>query len=354
MRPWHSLRTTTRHLLAVAAVGSLVGCGQVAASSARTPQLRPAPTGVVLPTLVVGPTSSTEPTTAAGATPSPIQLSAATLPWRLDLGISRAVAYNGSGVIIIAGGLTASGTTGIVRAIDPANGHIRRSGLLRVPVHDAAGAVLSDHLLVFGGGRAVPGPTVQRVVLGATGTNGTVVGRLPAARADLAAVVVGDNAFLIGGGAGGASDARIWATRDGAKVRLVGRLRIGVRYAAVAASGTSIFIFGGTSASGDRSEIQRFDPSTGQTRLVGRLPIRLSHASAMVLAGQMFILGGQVGGRASDTIWRFDPQTATATRVGRLPYRVSDAASVVVNDRGYLIGGEDGHLLDTVISVSLR
>ena len=88
--------------------------------------------------------------------------------------------------------------------------------------------------------------------------------------------------------------------------------------------------------------------------MVGRLPIRLSHASAMVLGGQMFILGGQVGGRTSDTIWRFDPQTATATRVGRLPYRVSDAASVVVNDRGYLIGGEDGHLLDTVISVSLR
>ena len=344
----------TRHLLAVAAIGSLVGCGQAAPSASRTPALRPAATDVVLPSLIVDPTSGAEPTTVAGTRPSPTRLSAATLPWRLDLGISRAVAYNGSGVIIIAGGLTASGTTGIVRAIDPANGHIRRSGLLRNPVHDAAGAVLGDHMLVFGGGRAVAGSTVQRVVLGAAGTNGTVVGRLPASRADLAAVVVGDNAYLMGGGSGGAGDARIWATRDGAKVRLVGRLRIGVRYAAAAASGTSIFVFGGTSASGDRSEIQRFDPSTGQTRLVGRLPIRLSHASAMVLGGQMFILGGQVGGRASDTIWLFDPQTATAARVGRLPYPVSDAASVVVNDRGYLIGGEDGHLLDTVISVSLR
>jgi len=250
-----------------------------------------------------------------------------TLPWHLDRGISRAVAFDGGGLIIIAGGLTASGTTGVVRSIDPVNGHVRRSGLLRDPVHDAAAAVLGGDMLVFGGGRTVPVATVQRVEQGSAGTNGTVVGRLPAARADLAVVVLGDNAFVIGGGAGGAS----------------------------VASGTSIFVFGGAAVGGDRSEIQRFDPATGQTRVVGRLPIRLSHASAVLLGGHVFILGGRVSGRASDTIWLFDPQTATATRVGRLPYPVSDAASVVIDGRGYLVGGEQaGPPLDTVISVGLR
>ena len=354
MRRWHRLTAMTRHLLAVAAVGALVGCGQAAASPARTPELFPAPTGVV-PSLVVSPTTSSGPTSGAGTTPPSIQLSAVTLPWHLDRGISRAVAFDGGGLIIIAGGLTASGTTGVVRSIDPVNGHVRRSGLLRDPVHDAAAAVLGGHMLVFGGGRTVPVDTVQRVEQGAAGTNGTVVGRLPAARADLAVVVLGDNAFVIGGGAGGASDARIWATRDGTQVRLAGRLRIGVRYAAVVASGTSIFVFGGAAVGGDRSEIQRFDPATGQTRVVGRLPIRLSHASAVLLGGHVFILGGRVSGRASDTIWLFDPQTATATRVGRLPYPVSDAASVVIDGRGYLVGGEQaGPPLDTVISVGLR
>ncbi len=162
--------------------------------------------------------------------------------------------------------------------------------------------------------------------------------------------MVGDHAYAIGGGSASGPDPRIWATTDGTNVRLVGRLRIGVRYAATAVSGSSIYLFGGATSTGDRREIQRFDTTTGRTTVVGRLPVRLSHAAAMVLDGRILVIGGD----SSDAIWSFDPERWTVTRVGRLPHPVSDAAPVVIGSRGYLIGGEGPKYLDTVISLELQ
>jgi N-acetylneuraminic acid mutarotase len=280
-------------------------------------------------------------------TPGPLRLAIAVLPWHLDVGLSRAVAFADQGQLVVAGGLTATGTTSEVRLLDVGTGRVSDFGHLQRPVHDASGAVIGGRLLVFGGGSSVAGSTVQVV---SPGTTGKIIGRLPAARADLSTVVVGDRVFVIGGGSANRQDPRIWATTDGAGARLVGRLRIGVRYAATAASGSSIFVFGGATAGGDRDEIQQFDTTTGRTSLVGRLPVRLSHATAMVLGGRILVIGGT----SSDTIWSFDPGRLSVTRVGRLPYQVSDAASVVIGDRGYLIGGEDRHPLDTVITLALQ
>ena len=162
--------------------------------------------------------------------------------------------------------------------------------------------------------------------------------------------MIGDRVFVIGGGSANGPDPRIWAISDGTSVRMVGRLKIGVRYAATAVSGASIYVFGGATPSGDRREIQRFDTTTGRTSIVGRLPVRLSHAASLVLDGRVLVIGGT----SSDAIWSFDPGRASVTRVGRLPYPVSDAAGVVIGSRGYLLGGEDPHPLDTVISLELQ
>ena len=281
------------------------------------------------------------------STPLPIHLVVDTLPWHLHAGLSRAVAFADAGTIVIAGGLTANGTTGEVRRLDVATGRTSGIGRLLRPVHDASGAVIGGHLLLFGGGSSVAGSAVQTV---SPGTTGRVIGRLPAGRADLATVVVGDSVYVIGGGSASGPDPRIWATTDGTGARLVGRLQIGVRYAATAVSGASIYVFGGATSGGDRSEIQRFDTTTGRTTVVGRMPVRISHAASMVLGSRVLVIGGA----SSDAIWSFDPEFATLTRVGRLPYHVSDAAAVVVGNRGYLIGGEDRNYLDTVLSLDLQ
>jgi hypothetical protein len=257
------------------------------------------------------------------------------------------VAFADGGTIVVAGGLTGRGTTGEVRQFDPTTGRVGNTGQLRQAVHDGSGAVIDGRLLLFGGGSSVAEATVQLV---SPGTTGKVVGRLPAARADLSTIVVGDRAYVIGGGSAAGPDPRIWATPDGTGERVVGRLQVGVRYAAVAASGTSIYVFGGATSDGDRNEIQRFDTTSGQTTVVGRLPVRLSHAAATVLGGGILVMGGG----SNTVIWSFDPRLDTLSAVGRLPYRVSDAAAVVIGLRGYLIGGEDPRYLDTVISLDLE
>ncbi len=348
VRPGRRLRSAARPLLGVAAMVALSACGSSpSASPASIPTSLPAsaPTDAPVPQATGDPSGS--PITLASPTPGPLRLAIGVLPWRLDVGLSRAVAFADGGTIVLAGGLTANGTTGQVRQIDVATGRLGGTGRLPRSVHDGSGAVMGGHLLLFGGGSTVAGRTVQLV---SPGTTGTIVGSLPAARADLSTVVVGDRVYVVGGGSSGAPDARIWATADGTSARLVGRLQIGVRYAAVAASGSSIFVFGGATSSGDRDEIQRFDTTTGQTTVVGRLPVRVSHAAAMVLAGRILVMGGG----SNVAIWSFDPALAAVKRVGRLPYRESDAAAVVVGGRGYLIGGEDPAFLDTVISVDVQ
>jgi hypothetical protein len=281
------------------------------------------------------------------AAPARSHLVVGILPWRLNVGLSRAIAFADGDTVVLAGGLTADGTTGDISRIDVATGRISDGGHLRRPVHDASGAMIGGRQLVFGGGSSVAGSAIQVLIPGKTGQ---VIGTLPAVRADLSAVVVGARAYVVGGGSANGPDPGIWATSDGTGARLVGRLRIGVRYAATAVSGASIYVFGGATPSGDRREIQRFDTTTGRTSIVGLLPVRLSHAASMTLDGRILVIGGT----SSEAIWSFDPDRASVTRVGRLPYPVSDAAAVVIGDRGYLLGGEDPHPLDTVISLELQ
>ena len=347
MRAGPRLSSVAVPLLALVAIVTLAACGDSPSAPPASIASRPltAPqTEAPVPTATPG--SSASPITLLDPTPAtaPMHLVIGVLPWRLDVTLSRAVAFDDGGTIVVAGGLTASGTTGDVRQIDAATGRLGSTGELRRSVHDASGAIVGGHLLLFGGGSSVAGTDVQLVSPGKTGK---VVGTLPAARADLSTIVVAGRAYIVGGGSAAGPDPRIWATTDGADVRLVGRLRIGVRYATVAAFGSSIFVFGGATASGDRNEIQRFDITTGLTTVVGRLPVRVSHVAAMTLAGRILVMGGD----SNIAIWSFDPGTASVTRVGRLPYRVSDAAAVVVGSRGYLIGGEDPKYLDTVISL---
>ena len=180
------------------------------------------------------------------------------------------------------------------------------------------------------------------------------IGRLPAVRADLAAVAVGGEAIVVGGGTPTRYDQRVLATTDGHRFRTVASLLVGVRYPAVAALGGIVYVVGGSTTAGDSRDIQAVDPRTGAVRIVGHLPHGLSHAAALVVGGNILIAGGRVAGRAQDGIWQYDPVTATVGQVGRLAYPVSDMTAVVVDGVGYLIGGEDRGPLASIITVGVR
>jgi N-acetylneuraminic acid mutarotase len=198
---------------------------------------------------------------------------------------------------------------------------------------------------------------VQRVAL--SGASATMA-RLPLARADLAAVEVGGQVLVVGGGTPVRYDRNILATSDGRRFRTIGSLRIGVRYPAVAAFDGRLFVVGGSTPSGDTREIQVIDPTTGAVSIAGRLPFGLSHASALVVDGELLVAGGRRAGVAQARVWRLDIGSdgrVTATRIGQLPYPISDAAAVVVDGTGYLLGGEGrqvGVPVDSVVRLGPR
>ncbi len=252
---------------------------------------------------------------------------------------------------MVAGGLTAAGTTGRVVRVPIDGQAVTTIGRLEHSVHDAGGAPLRGSMLVLGGGASTQDAWVQRV---AADGRTDVPGRLPSARADLAAVAVGSQVIVVGGGSRGRADPRILATSDGTHYRLVARLPIAVRYAAVAVVGSRIVVIGGTTSTGDTAVIQSVDPRTGTATVVGRLPQAISHASAMVIGGVVVLAGGRHTGRALAGVLAIDPVSFLVRAAGRLPVAESDAAAAVVDGVGYLVGGEAAAPLATIVTIAPR
>ena len=103
-------------------------------------------------------------------------------------------------------------------------------------------------------------------------------------RSDLSAVTVGRRTFLVGGYDGS-------KIRDGARndrrreFALLGDLPVPVRYAAVAAVGTDVYVIGGSNGGGAVRHVQALDTKTGAVRVIGELPQGLSDAVAATLEG---------------------------------------------------------------------
>jgi hypothetical protein len=314
------------------------------AASPEVPQAMDPPTRV--------PTSTPSASTPFASTTPPVAtFSASRSSLRLAEARSRATAFAFGSQILLAGGLTANGTTGSILVLSPRSGRAIAAGALVAAVHDAGGTTLGDAAYIFGGGRSGPGAAVQRVDrMG----HAVVVGRLPTIRADLASVTVGSRMFVVGGGTPSRPDDRILATIDGRVFRVAGHLRIAVRYPAVVAVGPRIYVIGGATPRGDATAIQVVDADSGGVAVVGHLPRGMSHASAFVLGDAVLLAGGRSGGQAQDGLWRLDEARRTFDRIGRLPMAVSDMASVTLDGTEYLIGGEGTGLLASVITITAR
>src|SRR4029078_12853523 len=135
----------------------------------------------------------------------------------------------------------------------------------------------------------------------------------------------------------------------------VGALIHGVRYAATARVGSSVFVFGGEDAGREGDNIPRRDLATGGVQPAGPLPVPLGHAMAATIGGRILLMGGRVTPDSQTAgMWGFDPATARFPRAGRLPEALSDAAVASYGHRIWLLGGEDPRVADGVLTISLR
>jgi hypothetical protein len=255
--------------------------------------------------------------------------------------------------VYLAGGLLASqeSANGVFR-LAPSTGTIHSVGTLPHPVHDAAAAVLSGRLLVFGGGASAVEDVVQAVDL--RSGSSTIIGHLPTPLADLQAVSDGHTVYLVGGYDGHSPQAAVWSTTNGRSFRKVATLPAGVRYPAVAMLGGRIVVAGGETGSGAVDAVWSVDPATGTVARSGRLPAATTQGAAFVLGGRLFVAGGMgSNGRPSARVWSVDPARRKVASAGRLPGPLADTAVATMGDTSLLMGGWDGTTLGQVSAARL-
>ena len=294
----------------------------------------------------------------------PVSLEAGVLPWQLPAAVSRSgVVPNGSGFTVLGGLASSQSSVAAVYSVDPATGAATPGGTLPTAVHDAAAASFGTSTYVLGGGSpdtvatiaAVPTPAAPPAAAGpGTTTTGSVVGKLPTPRSDLAVATIGSGksatAYVVGGYDGTTYQPAVLATTDGTRFTTVGQLTVPVRYAAVVTQGGRIYAFGGQTASpgvaaAATDAIQVIDPATGRSKVVGHLPQALYGAAAFVVDGTMYVAGGQVpNGPTLTTIDAFEPATGKVLNAGLLPQAEAFGGYTTVGTGkaavGYIVGGE--------------
>ncbi len=290
-------------------------------------------------------------------------IEAGVLPWALDQALSREVVLPGTGSsAVVVGGLDASGTSASrIFALDTATGAVTELGHLAAGLHDMAGVQIAGRNFVFGGGSPTTIADVEELASGsgAGAADGTVVGRLPQPRSDASAVRIGATAYVVGGYDGASPDGQVLATTDGEHFSTVATLPVPVRYAAVAAFGPRLYLFGGEGVGGANpgrpvDAVQMVDPRHGTATVVAHLPHPLAGAATAVLGGHLYLAGGATGSggasagasesssatTATGDVYAFDPTHHRLLRAGSLPQAVAYGAAVVVGNRAWLVGGE--------------
>ncbi len=333
---------------------------------------------------------SPKPTTPAPPPAAPA-IEAGVLPWTLTAAVSRPVVLPAGGTSLeVVGGLDSAGNSDSgIFTVDTATGDETNQGKLAAAVHDAAGALVGSQGFLFGGGspntvadvESFPAPTpapapaataptapaaapditgVVTTATAPTATPGTVVGQLPQPRSDAVAVTVGATSYLIGGYDGTNPDPAVLATTDGTHFTVVAQLPVAVRYPAVAAVGTKIYVLGGeavggTSAGQPVDDIQVLDTVRKTVTVAGHLTRAVTGASAAVLGGHLYLAGGTTtagtgtAGAPETAVWAYDPTTNMVAPAGTLPVGTSYAGVTVIGNRAWLIGGENaGKPLSTV------
>lgn len=331
--------------VAVAGVMLLAGCGSGQGSGGNTAQSKPSPHGGLAPSVS---------TAASPGSAAPGTLTVSNVAWKLPFAIAReAVIPVSAGTVIVAGGMLPDDSSSARSfELDLLTGRATSLASLPVPVHDVAGGLYGGEPSVYGGGNSSEQSTVQQFLQGAW----RVVAHMPTTRSDLSVGVVNSTTYVLGGYDGKGVPTQVLAQSGSQGLTPAGQLSTGVRYAASAVFGTSVYLFGGEVNGAEMNLIQRFDTVTGRTTIIGHLPTAVGHASAAVLGDRILVMGGRVKpdvGTAST--WWFDPASGRITRGTDLPAPVTDAAVAVSRDHrtAWLLGGESPSVRSGVIQLSL-
>jgi len=212
------------------------------------------------------------------------------------------------------------------------------AGNLASAIQDAAAAPYGGGAVLIGG--LTPADVSSDEIVTATRAGSQRVGRIPGALHDSAAVSIGRNAYLFGGGNGvGQIDTiEMIDPRSGA-AQVVGHLPAGSSDQAAAAIGRTAYIVGGYTGTRWLDTIVAWSPG-GHAHVVAHLPHTLRYAAVTSVAGKLVIAGGSLeNGTASDAVYAYTPGKRAVVTVGRLPAPTTHAAAAAIGATAFVIGG---------------
>ena len=247
------------------------------------------------------------------------------------------------GRVLLLGGLTASDTSTPDVVLATASGS-RTLSRLPTGLHDTAAVRIGGDAYLFGGGTSANTQSASILRIAPSGAVPTVAGRLPAPSSDQAAAAVGRTAYVVGGYTGSRWLDTIVAWRPGARARVVAHLPTPLRYAAVTAVDGKLVVAGGSLPDGTASTtVYAYTPGRAGVVRLGRLPQPTTHAAAAVLDGNVYVVGGRGALLTSQTarIVEVDPTTGRVRVAGSLASPRSDLAAVTVGGRILLFGGRE-------------
>jgi len=251
--------------------------------------------------------------------------------------------------LMLAGGLTAADLSS--PAIQIVSGRSDRLvGQLPGAVHDAAAVLLGRDVYVFGGGNGLA--QLDGITRIDRSGRTTSAGRLPAPSSDQAAAGIGNTAYVVGGYTGTRWLDTIVAWGPRTSARVVAHLPTPVRYAAVTAVAGRLLIAGGSLPNGNASRaVYTYTPG-GRVLRVATLATPTTHAAAAALGGTAFVLGGRGASAGTPTarIVAVDLGQRRTRPAGRLPQALSDLAAAQLANRIVVVGGRG--LRGTVATVT--
>ncbi len=239
------------------------------------------------------------------------------------------------------GGLTASDISSPDIRVATARGD-RVAGTLPTAVHDTAAVKIGGNVYLFGGGTNAGTQSDAIVVVGADGGGAHQVGQLPAPSSDQSAAAIDGTAYIVGGYTGTQWLDTIVAWRPGTVAHVVAHLPFPVRYAAVTDVDGKLVVAGGSLADGTPSStVLAFDPHGHRVRRIGRLPAETTHAAAAAIGGIVYLIGGRGAnlGSVTSRIVAIDPGTGRIRLAGVLRTARSDLAAVSLGSKILLVGG---------------
>ena len=232
----------------------------------------------------------------------------------------------------------------------------RRAGALASPIQDAAAAPFAGGAVLLGG--LTPADVSSDQIVTATRAGSQRVGRIPTALHDSAAVTLGRNTYLFGGGtATNQLDSIVMVDPRTGAAQVAGRLPAPSSDQAAAAIGRTAYVVGGYTGSHWLDTIVAWRPGRS-AHVVAHLPHTLRYAAVTAAAGTLVIAGGSLeNGTASRLVYAYTPGADSVTRVATLPTETTHAAAAAIGSTAFVIGGRGASLgtpLDSIVAVDLR